>query len=310
MQADRARLDNENELNGLSGQLAEAIQSRDDLRAQADRARLDNENELKGLSGQLAEAIQSRDDLRVQADRARLDNENELKGLLAQLAEAIQSRDDLRKEGEQANLDSESERASLEQTISDLRQALNVAQERARAPAPVVAAPGKLPPATALAENPQSVSAEAPAPEPAVADSISSARSAGTSAEETTPVGPSRSEPDEPDQQSAAVPVSAGPVAQGIAAYREADYRKAYKLWLPQALKGSSRAQFYVGALYFEGRGVPTDRVLSYMWLRAATKKDDAGATKLLDRVRESMTGPELVEAETRIANGETIPEQ
>ncbi|MCZ6845624.1 MAG: hypothetical protein O7F69_06955, partial [Alphaproteobacteria bacterium] len=66
----------------------------------------------------------------------------------------------------------------------------------------------------------------------------------------------------------------------------------------------------YVGALHFEGRGVPADRVLAYMWLRAATKRDDPGAIKLLDRVREGMTGPELAEAEIRIANGEDFPSE
>jgi len=42
--------------------------------------------------------------------------------------------------------------------------------------------------------------------------------------------------------------------------------------------------------------------------LRAATRKDDPGAIKLLDKLREGMSRPELAEAETRIAKGETIP--
>ena len=58
------------------------------------------------------------------------------------------------------------------------------------------------------------------------------------------------------------------------------------------------------------GGDVPNDRVMSYMWLRAATKANDPGAIKLLNQLRDGMTGPELAEAETRIANGETIPAQ
>ena len=49
---------------------------------------------------------------------------------------------------------------------------------------------------------------------------------------------------------------------------------------------------------------------MAYMWLRAATKEDDPGAIRLLDRVRDGMSGAEIAEAETRIANGESIPDR
>ncbi len=226
------------------------------------------QRELDELSGQLAEAIQSRDELRAQNDRARLDNENE--------------------------------RASLQQTIADLTARLAEAEEAARAQAEAAASRQQSPPAEAPAEQEQAaVDAEASTPEPTDATPSAPAEPAPAPADASTPSKP-----------AATAAPTGGPIAQGIAAYRAAEYRKAYELWLPAALKGSARAQFYVGALYFEGRGVPTDRVMSYMWLRAATKENDPGAIKLLDRLREGMSGPELAEAETRIANGETIPAQ
>lgn len=264
------------------------------------------QNELTELAGQLAEAIQTRDELRLQNAQVRRDNET----VRAQNEQVRRDSATERAQNERARVDIENERASLERTIADLLQKLETAQELARAPAPVVATTqDDSPPEDAPSEDLPFTAAEAPAPEPTAAASAS-AEPAETSVEETSPARPSRPEASEPEQQTAAAPASVGPISQGIAAYRAADYRKAYELWLPPALKGSTRAQFYVGALHFEGRGVPADRVLAYMWLRAATKRDDPGAIKLLDRVREGMTGPELAEAEIRIANGEDFPSE
>jgi TolA-binding protein len=230
--------------------------------------------------------------------------QRELDELSGQLADAIQSRDELRAQSERARLDNENERASLQQNITDLTVRLAVAEEAVRVQAEGAASEEPSPPAEAPAEPVQAaVDGAAAAPEPADA----------TPSVPAGPAEPSRAESADastPSQQTATAAPTGGPIAQGIAAYRAAEYRKAYELWLPAALKGSARAQFYVGALYFEGRGVPTDRVMSYMWLRAATNANDPGAVKLLDRVREGMSGPELAEAETRIANGETIPAQ
>ena len=162
-------------------------------------------------------------------------------------------------------------------------------------------------------EETEPAAAEPPAPEPATASSpeppMAPAEIAAP-AKVTTPVELPRADAKNPEPKAVGATAPAGPITQGVAAYQAADYDKAYALWLPPALKGSTRAQFYVGALYFEGRGVPADRVQSYMWLRTATQKDDPGAIKLLDRVREGMTGAELAEVETRIANGETIPDR
>ena len=273
----------QSELNGLAGQLAEAIQTRDELRAQIERMRLDVENERASL-------VQTIADLRrqLEAAEARANERARLEQTIA----------DLRRQLEAAEARA-NERTRLEQTIADLRRQLEAAE--APAPEPVVAAPS-------APVEPAQTQAEAPAPEPAVAAPSVPVEPTQTQAEETAPAEPSRADTESPDPQSAAVPLPAGPITQGIQAYRAADYRKAYEHWLPEALKGSSRAQFFVGALYYEGRGVAADRVLAYMWLRAATKANDPGAIKLLDRVREGMSGPELAEAETRIANGETIP--
>jgi hypothetical protein len=253
-------------------------------------------SELDELSGQLTEAIQTRDDLRKKSEKAAQDRD----GLRQELEQATRYLDVQRDEREQTSRDNENERANLEQTITGLRSELEVALERAREPGSEVAVREPISSSETPVEEQQFATAEPPAGVSGV-----SLEPAGKEPKKTTPA-----EPDEPKQPSAAepTPVPLGLIAQGIVAYRATDYAKAYSLWLPLALKGSPRAQFFIGALYYEGRGVPVDLVLSYMWLRAATRKDDPGAIKLLDKLREGMSGLELAEAETRIAKGETIP--
>lgn len=268
------------------------------------------QSELDELSGQLAEAIQARDELHKEGEQAAKERD----GLRQELEQATNYLDAQREESAQVGRDRENERASFEQSIAGLRSELEATQERARAPDPKVPEPEVLEPEVAGREESSSTEAAAAetqpvTPEPPAVVSSASAKPAVTEPEEPKP--PADAEPEEPKPQSAAAPpppAPRGPISQGIAAYRAADYRKAYALWLPPALNGSPRAQFFIGALYYEGRGVPADLVLSYMWLRAATRKDDPGAIKLLDKIRGGMSGPELAEAETRIANGETIP--
>lgn len=271
--------DLQGELTKLSSQLAEAIQKRDELAGQLKQAGGEHDAQIKDLENAVAAARQQT----AESERARAALEARVDTLRQQSAEGETARAaqektiaDLRHQLEET----EAARTALESKVAQLRQQIEAAGERDGA----TSTPPEAPPQTAVAP------ADRPAPPPAAAEP----------AKPEEPVKPAKSP----------APAGKGPVAQGIAAYQAGDYRRAYELWLPEALKGSHRAQFFVGALYFEGRGVPADRVTSYMWLRAATKKDDPGAIKLLDRVREGMTGEELAEAEKRIASGETIPAQ
>lgn len=276
----------ETELADLQGELSQ-------LRAEAPppTEMLEANNKIASLEAALANSTSELDTLQRELDK-----------LSGQLAEAIQARDILREQGDRARRDTDNERESLQQSIADLTARLAEAEEALRVQAEEAARAQ----AAAAAKQEAKPATEAAPPERSAADSEPSAPQPVDAASSA----PDTAEADEQKQEEVAATPTGGPIAQGIAAYRAANYRKAYELWLPEARKGSARAQFYVGALYFEGRGVPTDRVASYMWLRAATKANDPGAIKLLDQLREGMTGPELAEAETRIANGETIPAQ
>jgi len=53
----------------------------------------------------------------------------------------------------------------------------------------------------------------------------------------------------------------AGPYEDGIAAYDRGEYAAALSLWLPLAEHGNVSAQYNLGMLYRDGKGVPKDIV-------------------------------------------------
>jgi len=67
-----------------------------------------------------------------------------------------------------------------------------------------------------------------------------------------------------------AVPVNAGPFEDGEAAYNRGDYATTLRLWRPLAEQGDAEAQNNLGRSYGEGRGVPQDDALAYMWFSIA----------------------------------------
>ena len=71
----------------------------------------------------------------------------------------------------------------------------------------------------------------------------------------------------------------------GKQAYRTGRYETAFDIWLQLAEQGDSQAQFHVGALYFEGRGVEKDFKKSRAWLTRAQQNGEHRAKAMLDRV-------------------------
>ncbi len=284
-----ADADAENRIETLEAALADSSVEREALVA-----------EVAELSDRLAETIKLSEELLEQSERARSDSENELAGLQQQLEQAIQTRDESRAQNEQVLRDGAAERSRLEQQVADLQTQLDAAQEQIQTAGSAAAPPQANRTPEPVREGQQSAQDTAPRAEQAAVPA--------DAATEPTPSEPDSAKPDEPADEPVVSVSSVNAIAQGISAYRTENYRGAYEIWLPEALNGSPRAQFFVGALYFEGRGVSVDRVASYLWLREATRNNAPGASRLLERLREVMSGPELAEAETRIASGETIP--
>jgi TPR repeat protein len=75
-----------------------------------------------------------------------------------------------------------------------------------------------------------------------------------------------------------AFPALAGPLEDGLAAYRAHDYATALTLWQPLADKGNPAAQYQVGTLYAEGRGVAQNDATAAQWFQRAADQGDAAA--------------------------------
>ena len=120
----------------------------------------------------------------------------------------------------------------------------------------------------------------------------------------------------------------------GVAAYAAGDYATAYREWFPIAERGDAKAQYNLGVIhangkgvpknyakavkwyrkaaeyghagaqfglgssYFLGRGVPEDYIKAYMWLSLANGQGHEKAVKGLDVINEKMTPAQLAEAE------------
>jgi TPR repeat protein len=74
------------------------------------------------------------------------------------------------------------------------------------------------------------------------------------------------------------VPAAAGPLEDGNVAYREKEYAKAAELWQPLAEKGNAEAQYFLGTLYAEGKGVAPNDATAFMWFERAANQGNAGA--------------------------------
>jgi TPR repeat protein len=68
-------------------------------------------------------------------------------------------------------------------------------------------------------------------------------------------------------------PAHADPYEDARAAYDRGDNAAALRLWQPLAQAGDARAQFWLGAMYDLGRGVPQDHALAASWYRYAAEQ-------------------------------------
>ena len=75
-----------------------------------------------------------------------------------------------------------------------------------------------------------------------------------------------------------AAPISAQDFEKGVAAAESGDFETAFKEWKPLADAGFSQAQFNIGLMYFQGRGVPQDYKEAAKWYRLAAEQGRADA--------------------------------
>ena len=75
-----------------------------------------------------------------------------------------------------------------------------------------------------------------------------------------------------------ATPVAAGPLEEANDAYREKAFAKAAELWRPLAEKGDAAAQYSLGTLYAEGKGVEQNDATAFLWFQRAANQGHAAA--------------------------------
>ncbi len=67
-------------------------------------------------------------------------------------------------------------------------------------------------------------------------------------------------------------PLNADLVNEGMRAYSQGDYKKALEILQPRAEEGNYGAQYYLGEMYLEGRGVPQNTAKALELFRAAAE--------------------------------------
>jgi TPR repeat protein len=78
---------------------------------------------------------------------------------------------------------------------------------------------------------------------------------------------------------------AAGPLEDGVAAYLRGDFAAALQLIRPLAEQGLADAQFYLGSMYGDGKGVPQDHAEAAKWYRLAAEQGDADAQVVLGSI-------------------------
>ena len=66
--------------------------------------------------------------------------------------------------------------------------------------------------------------------------------------------------------------------SEGLAAYESGDYAAAVRVWRIHAARGEAKAQYNLGVMYDNGKGVPEDNAEAVKWWRLSAKQGDADA--------------------------------
>ena len=80
------------------------------------------------------------------------------------------------------------------------------------------------------------------------------------------------------------------------------NYPEGVKWYRKSAEQGNALAQLNLGTLYGEGRGVSRSYVIAYMWWSLAAARGDKVAAKNLELVEKSMTRAQVAKAQAMVA--------
>ncbi len=90
---------------------------------------------------------------------------------------------------------------------------------------------------------------------------------------------------------------------EGFAAYKRGDYATALREWRPLAEQGDADAQYNLGNIYKNGKGVPQDYAQAHMWFNLAASiyppgKNRDNAVFNRNIVAKKMTPAQISEAQ------------
>jgi TPR repeat protein len=85
--------------------------------------------------------------------------------------------------------------------------------------------------------------------------------------------------------------------ATGLEAYQRGDYATALREWRPLAEAGNVDAQNNLGAMNYEGQGMPKDEVRAYAWAMLAFKSGSADAKVAKEYLQKNLTAAQVAEA-------------
>ncbi len=84
---------------------------------------------------------------------------------------------------------------------------------------------------------------------------------------------------------------------KGLAAAQAGDYATALQEWRPLAEQGDASAQYYLGVMYDNGKGVLQDNIMAHMWYNIASANGDDLGGKSRDGIAKEMTSEDISKA-------------
>ena len=79
---------------------------------------------------------------------------------------------------------------------------------------------------------------------------------------------------------------------KGMEAYKKGDFANAIKEWILLGEDGDEKAQYFLGLIYYKGKGVPQDfQVTGQLLFKLAAKQGNIGAQKHLGRMYDDGDG-------------------
>jgi TPR repeat protein len=82
------------------------------------------------------------------------------------------------------------------------------------------------------------------------------------------------------------------------AAYQRGDYANALHMFQLLANQGKGDAQYNLGVMYANGKGVPQDYVVAHMWLNLSASHGDQEAAAARDSLAQTMSAAQVAEAQ------------